>query len=289
MRTIEYIIGEEYNEKKLYAFLKGKIKMSSKLIRTLKTFDDGLLLNGEHIRTIDPVFAGDRLTVNIHSNDRMSIPGDTLPDVLYEDDDILVVNKPAMLAIHESHNHQGDTLANCVALHLQNEGKHSAFRAVGRLDKGTSGVVVCALNPFSAAKLNAKLDKTYLAIAVGHYDGTGTIDRPIYRPDPMKTIRTVDERGEKAVTHYRTIKYDNFLTSLEITLETGRTHQIRVHFASMGTPLLGDRMYGEPEDIIGHQALHCSTVKLIHPVTEEPLTFTAPLPNEYEKYMYLFE
>lgn len=289
MRTLEYTITEEYDGKKLYSFLKGKVKMSSKLIRTLKTFEDGLMLNGKHIRTIDIIHTGDHLVINIHADEKMSIPGTTLPDVLYEDEDLLVVNKPAMLAIHESHNHQGDTLANCVALHLLNEGRCSSFRAVGRLDKGTSGVVICALNPYSAAKLSGKLDKTYLALAQGEYHGSGTIDRPIYRPDPMKTIRTVDERGEKAVTHYEALKYENGLTALRIKLETGRTHQIRVHFASMGTPLLGDRMYGAAEDVIGHQALHCASVTLEHPVSGKMMTFSAPLPEEYAKYTYLFE
>lgn len=289
MRTLKYTITNEYDGKKLLSFLKGEVKMSSKLIRTLKTFEDGLMLNGAHIRTIDIIHAGDKLEINIHCNEKMSIPGTTLPDVLYEDEDILVVNKPAMLAIHESHNHQGDTLANCVALHLMSKGKHSAFRAVGRLDKGTSGVVICALNPYSAAKLNGKLDKTYFAIAQGEYRTGGTIDKPIYRPDPMKTIRTVDERGEKAITHYEPIKCENGLTSLRIKLETGRTHQIRVHFASMGTPLLGDRMYGTAEDIIGHQALHCVSVTLEHPVSGEVMTFRAPLPKEYANYTYLFE
>ncbi len=282
MRTIETVIPKEYDGHKLYHFIKGKMKLSSKLIRTLKTYEDGLMVNGKHIRTIDPIFEGDRLTVNIREDEKMSIPSDVMPDVVYEDEDMLIVNKSAFLAIHESHNHQGDTLANCVAGYLLKKGLCSSFRAVGRLDKGTSGLVVCALNRHCASVLQGKIEKEYLAIACGVFEGHGTIDAPIYRPDPIKTYRTVDPRGDRAVTHWEAVANDGKMTLLRIHLETGRTHQIRVHFASLGAPLLGDTMYGERRDDITHQALHCAKLTLTQPVTGEVITASAPMPKEMQ-------
>ena len=256
MRQIDYPIDARFDGKKLYSFLKGEAKFSSKLIRSLKQCDDGLQINGAHARTIDLLQTGD--------------------------DDLLVVNKPAMMPIHESHNHQGDTLQNCVALYEKEHGASGAFRAVGRLDKGTSGVVVCARNAHAAARLSGKPEKTYFAIATGLFTGSGTIDLPIYRPDPMKTLRTADPRGDKAVTHWTAKKTDGQNTLLEITLETGRTHQIRVHFAALGAPLLGDTMYGTPDNRIGRQALHCASVRFFHPVTGQEIVCRAPLPPDMQ-------
>lgn len=225
---------------------------------------------------------GDILEINLPTDKKesISIPVEMPLDIIYEDDDILVLNKPAMLAVHESHNHLGDTLSNAVAFHLKKEGKPSVFRAVGRLDKGTSGLMVCALNRYAASRLSGKIKKQYLAIATGVYEGEGTIDAPIYRPDPILTVRTVDERGEKAITHWKALKNDGKNTLLRVRLETGRTHQIRVHFASLGTPLVGDTMYGTPDERICHQALHCCECRFIHPVKNEEMHFFCDMPDD---------
>lgn len=282
MRVINYTVPTEYDSKKLLYFLKGSAHLSSKLIRSLKQVENGIQLNGEHIRTIDIIHEGDIVTINIPDDRTTSVPCELEPDVIFEDDDILIVNKPAMLPIHESHNHQGDTLANSVAGYLSRKGIGCTFRAIGRLDKGTSGLVVCALNRHAASRLSGNISKTYYAIATGKYEDSGTIDAPIYRPDPMKTYRTVDERGDRAVTHWQAIASDGKLTLLKINLETGRTHQIRVHFAHLGTPLVGDTMYGGDDERIAHQALHCGEVTLTHPLTGEIIHCTAPMPEEME-------
>ncbi|MBR3552895.1 MAG: RluA family pseudouridine synthase [Clostridia bacterium] len=281
MRVIRYIAPPAFAGKKLYSFLKGGAHLSSRLIRSLKQSENGLLVNGVHARTVDLLRAGDVITVTIPDDTRSAVPGETLPQVLFEDDDLLIVNKSALLPIHESHNHQGDTLANCVALHLQQQGKTAVFRAVGRLDKGTSGLVVCALNSHAASCLAGKIQKTYLAVAEGVFTGSGTIDAPIFRPDPMKTLRTVDPRGDRAVTHWTALESDGRLTLLEIRLETGRTHQIRVHFASLGAPLFGDRMYGTPQEALPHQALHCARVEFCHPITGARVDVQAPPPWDF--------
>lgn len=290
MRKISFIIPPEYDGKTVYTYLKGRARLSLALIRSLKRTSDGIELNGEHTRTVDIIHMGDVLTVNIPddgvcaaASDNPKRECDTGPEILYEDEDILIVNKPAMLPIHESHNHQGDTLQNVVGAYLVKKGKPASFRAVGRLDKGTSGVVVCALNRYCAARLSGNIEKEYLAIAAGEYYESGTIDTPIYRPDPMKTFRTADERGDRAVTHYTPLKTGNNMTLLKIRLETGRTHQIRVHFSSLGTALVGDTMYGTESEKISHQCLHCAKVKFIHPVSGEEIICEAPLPDDMKE------
>ena len=280
-RRLQYTIPHEYSSRRVLDFLKH-LGFSHRLITKLKQTPDGILLNGEHIRTIDPMSEGDLLEINLPTDKKesISIPVEMPLDIIYEDDDILVLNKPAMLAVHESHNHLGDTQSNAVAFHLKKEGKPSVFRAVGRLDKGTSGLMVCALNRYAASRLSGKIKKQYLAIATGVYEGEGTIDAPIYRPDPILTVRTVDERGERAVTHWKALKNDGKNTLLRVKLETGRTHQIRVHFASLGTPLVGDTMYGTPDERICHQALHCCECRFIHPVKNEEMHFFCDMPDD---------
>jgi 23S rRNA pseudouridine1911/1915/1917 synthase len=279
-RRIDYTIPAEYDGKRVIAYLRGEAKLSSRLIRTLKHYEDGILLNDVHIRTVDLLKTGDTLSVILPKNESEIEPLEYKLDVVFEDDDLLVVNKPAALPIHPSHNHQGDTLANAVIFHLKQKGKGVSFRAIGRLDKGTSGLVVCALNSYCASRLQAKIEKTYYAVVDGVYEGCGTIDRPIYRPDPLKTLRAVGEGGDRAVTHWKAVKTNEKRTLLEINLETGRTHQIRVHFASLGTPLTGDRMYGKESNEISHQALHCGKISFTHPVTGTLINLSAPIPDE---------
>lgn len=290
MRSLRFTVTTEYDGKKVLQFLRGSAGFSAKLVRSLKNYPEGIQLNGEHTRTVDFIHTGDVVTVNLPEDEAMvesaGFDPDTL-DILYEDEDVIVINKPATLAIHPSHNHQGDTLANLLAAHLVREGKTATFRAVGRLDKGTSGIVVCALNSFAASKLQAQIEKTYFAIPTGRYEGEGTIDAPIYRPDPIKTIRCVDSRGDKAVTHWTALRTGDDLSFVEVHLETGRTHQIRVHFASLGTPLAGDTLYGTPREDISHQALHCGRAEFTHPYTGKRLRFEAPIPSDMEQVLAL--
>lgn len=283
MRVLEYTIPEEFDGKTVESFLRGYIKMSLALFRSQKRVPDGITLNGVHTRSIDKIHKGDILRVNIPDDERASIPSDHPLEIIYEDEDILVINKPAELPMHESHNHQGDTLANAVAGYLTKNGKPAVFRAVGRLDKGTSGAVLCALNTFAASKLSGKIEKEYLAVSTGKYTENGTIDKPIYRPDPIKTYRTADDRGDRAVTHFSPVECGENYSLLLIKLETGRTHQIRVHFSYMGTPLYGDTMYGMADEDIGRQALHCRSLSFIHPVINERMTFEAEMPEDMKR------
>lgn len=284
-RKLDFEVTSEFDGVKLIVFLRGHVGISARLLVKLKNDPLGLLRNGEHIRTVDKLQTGDIITVNM-PEEKNGIEPTTAEglDVIFEDEDVLIINKPAGIAMHPTHNHQGDTLANAVSAYLSKKGKSAAFRSVGRLDKGTSGVVVCALNPLAASKLAGGVKKEYCALVQGNLSGEGRVDVPIYRPDPMKTLRACSyELGvEPAVTNWRAEREFVNATLLSLRLETGRTHQIRVHMAYCGHPLAGDGMYGGFMPEIGHQLLHCRNCTLIHPVTGEIMKFEASFPEDFE-------
>lgn len=282
-RILKYTIPQDFDGKKVKVFLRGKIGISARLLTKLKNSDSGITLNGEHVRTIDLLHSGDILQIELPASESAIEPIDIPIDIIYEDDDIIAVNKSPFLACHPTHNHQGDTLANALAFYLQSKKKSSVFRAIGRLDKGTSGIVICALNPYVASVIPKTISKEYYAVVSGKIAETGTINKKIYRPDPMKTLRAAGDEGDEAVTHWEVIKQNDKMSFVRIRLETGRTHQIRVHFSSIGMPLVGDSMYGTDDFNIGHQLLHCGKVQFIHPVTKESITIEAPLHSDMQK------
>ena len=282
-RSISSTIPPELDGEKLIVFLRGHLKISARLLPKLKNDPVGLLRNGEHIRTVDRVHTGDVITVTFPDEENAIPPSDTENlHIAYEDEDILVINKSPDIAMHPTHNHQGDTLANKISAYLISKNRKAVFRAVGRLDKCTSGLVIIALNAHAANILSENVEKYYLALAAGEYHGEGTVNKPIIRPDPGKTYRWVGENGEYAVTHWKSLKTDGKRSLLKIHLETGRTHQIRVHFASMGTPLIGDDMYGAADLSVSRAALHCFSLRFLHPVTKEEIYLEAPLPEDMQ-------
>ena len=284
-REIIYTVTQEYDGQKVGQFLRGFCGFSARIVRSIKFTPDGIRLNGTKTRTSDILKCGDTVTVFIPDSGDAPEPMEADLQILYEDDDILVINKSPFMAMHPTHNHQGDTLANAVAAYLDTKGIRSSFRSVGRLDKGTSGVVVCALNSLAACKLSGNVRKEYCALIKGNLSGNGSIDVPIYRPDPMKTLRacSYEIEGESALTHWTVEEEFDTATLVRLNLETGRTHQIRVHMAHIGHPLAGDDMYGDFMTEIGHQLLHCRSCKLTHPVTGEEMVFTAPLWEDFTK------
>lgn len=287
MRVIEYTVPASYDGKKAFHFLRGGCGASVRLVRTLRHTPHTLQINGADARTIDLLHTGDVVRIVI-PDDGVSVEPLAAPlDIVYEDDDVIVVNKSPFMAMHPTHNHQGDTLANAMAAYLAQRGKRATFRAVGRLDKGTSGLVVCALHPFAASKLAGQVRKEYLALVQGHPAPAGTVTTPIYRPDPMKTLRACSETlgVEPAVTHWTVEAELPEAALLRLRLETGRTHQIRVHMAHLGHPLAGDSMYGAFLPGLGHQMLHCAACSFVHPVTGAQIRLEAPLPADFVRAM----
>lgn len=287
LRKIEYTVSEEYNETPLYYFLRECVGVSTRIIQTLRHTPKSVFVNGAESRVVDKIKTDDKIEVFLPEKTEAPQLWKTELSVIYEDEDLLIINKPSGVSVHPTRNHPNGTLCNAVAAYLKNQGNENyVARAVGRLDKVTSGVMVFAKNAFVASKLNGNLDKTYIALAEGILEGEGTVDAPIYRPDLNKTIRAVGEQGDEAITNWKALKCFDNKTVLEIKTVTGRTHQIRVHCAHIGHALVGDEMYGaKVTDNIKRAALHCYIVKITHPITNEEKTFVAELPEDFEKEM----
>lgn len=255
--------------------------VSKRLIRKLKQTSGGITINGKQVRTIDKVFKGDRITISLddkkslESNSKLNVP------VLFDCDDLIVFDKPCNMPVHPSIKHQKDTLGNYFSYLC----KGISFRPVNRLDKDTSGICAVAKNAFAAKLLQQTLEKTYYAIVCGTINKEGIIDAPIGRVDGSIITRKISDKGQRAVTHYRPIKHsDNGkYTLLKISLETGRTHQIRVHFSHIGYPLAGDDLYGGDCSDINRQALHCQSIRFLHPITGQEIRLDSELPPDMKK------
>lgn len=265
MREIEFKITKQDNGRLIKEFLKD-FGVSSALITRLKRTENGVTKNGEFAKTIEPLCEGDILKIRIENSGKMPTPVKMDIEVLYEDEDIIVFNKPSGMPVHESRNHLGDTLSNFAAYHI---GENTAFRAIYRLDRDTSGAVLAAKNELAASKLAGKIKKDYYAIVSGKIEGDGVIDEPIARCGDSIIKRTVSENGDKAVTQYTVISSNDEASLVKCKLLTGRTHQIRVHFEHLGHPLLGDDLYGGKCEHIKRQALHCRDIYFTHPITQE--------------------
>ncbi|MDD6620733.1 MAG: RluA family pseudouridine synthase [Eubacteriales bacterium] len=277
MRIIEFKITEKDNQKTIRDFLR-EFGVSSSLLKKLKNTENGITLNGKFAKSIELLSTGDILKISIENSGEMPKRlENSNVQVCYNDEDIIVLNKPPYMPVHESRNHRGDTLANVAACYME---KDTAFRAVYRLDRDTSGLVFIAKNELAACKLAGKVKKSYYAVCQGILTGEGTIDLPIRRIEESIIVRGVFDDGERAVTHWKAVKSFNDKTLLCINLETGKTHQIRVHFSHLGYPLLGDSLYGGDCTEINRQALHCKTISFIHPVTGQNITVDSDFPDD---------
>lgn len=276
MREIEFRITEKDSGKQIRQFLK-EFGVSSALLTRLKQTENGITKNGVFARTIDTVITDDRLKIKIEPQGHMPAPKAMDIEIAYEDEDLIVLNKPPLLPVHESRNHIGDTLSNFAAYHISED---TAFRAVFRLDRDTSGLVLIAKHELAASKLAGKIDKDYYGVSEGIIDKAGTVDKPIARCGDSIIKRRVDNRGEHAVTHYYPISNKNGNTLLRFKLETGRTHQIRVHMESIGHPLLGDSLYGGDCTVISRQALHCKDIYFNHPITDIEMHISSDFPDD---------
>ena len=276
MRIINFEITEKDDKKPIRTFLR-EFGVSASLLTKLKHTENGITKNGVFAKTIEELSTGDTLTIKIENSGSIARPMYIDIEIPYEDEDIIVLNKPPLMPVHESRNHIGDTLSNFVAYHC---GEDMAFRAVYRLDRDTSGLVLVAKNELAAAKLSGKIKKDYYAVVDGTIENDGIVDAPIARCGDSIIKRKVDENGETAITEYFPIKSNGNATLVKFNLKTGRTHQIRVHMEHIGHSLLGDKLYGGDCSMISRQALHCKDICFTHPITEKPMHITCDFPND---------
>lgn len=260
----------------LETFLLKKQGVSRRLLTKLKRQAGGITRNGETVRSVDTVYDGDEIVLRFEDTSLLEPNPELDVPVAYESGSVVVFDKPAGMPVHPSIKHQGDTLGNFFAARYP----ELTFRPINRLDRDTSGLCAVAKDAFAAKLLQGNIDKVYYAAVHGVTDESGTIDAPIARERESIILRCVREDGQPAVTHFRRIAFNGRYSLEEIILETGRTHQIRVHFSSKGHPLAGDDMYGGSREDIGRQALHCGKLMFREPLTDEAVTVASELPRE---------
>ena len=286
-KTLQYKITEKDQGKTVEQFLRSK-GYSHRLVVKLRNSPTGLTIGGELAFTIHRLQAGEILIATLEEENSQNIVPVELPlNIICEDEDILVVNKDAGVPIHPSQGHFDHTLANAVAWYYQSKGQTLVYRAINRLDRDTSGLTVVAKHLVSGSILSTmvkerRIHREYLAICKGSVTPSeGTINAPLGRKPGTIIERTVDfENGEKAITHYHVMDEKNGHSLVSLRLETGRTHQIRIHMRYLGFPLIGDYLYNPDMEHITRQALHSHKLSFTHPITGETMEFTALLPDD---------
>lgn len=243
--------------------------------------------NGEPAEGWHRVCEGDVISITLPEEHSYFPPEDIPLDIVYEDDDLMVINKQPGLVVHPTNGCKEGTCANALAHYMEVTGRVFKIRFVNRLDRDTSGLLLVSKNAYCQNDITNQMKKNlihkkYTAIVKGILASeSGTIDLPIGRSPNRDDIRRgVYPDGAPSVTHYKVLDYLNGHTVVELLLETGRTHQIRVHMSHIGHPVLGDSLYGEASGLIGRQALHAAGLSLIHPIRKERMEFAAPLPED---------
>lgn len=291
MRTvIEQRVDKEFSGKSVKDFLKNKLSISLSLIKKAKQTENGILVNGEHKFVTHILHENDLVQVLIETEDERSqnIPSCDIPlDIVYEDESILVVNKQGALPTHPSLNNYDKSLAGAVMNYFDKQGLNFVFRAVNRLDKGTSGLMLIAKNAHVHELMKNQLHtesfvREYLALASGKIEKDQTIDAPIMRETKSIIKRIVHPDGECAITHLFVKNVYDDKTLIKLRLQTGRTHQIRVHMQHIGHSLIGDFLYGKECEKISRPALHSYHLEFVHPITKEKMSFESALPNDIQ-------
>lgn len=301
---LAYKVTKQTQYQTLKEVLKAEFQMSDRLLLKLKKLQK-ITLNHKSMYINYPIQEGDFIECDLnYEEDNSNIVPTSLPlSILYEDGAYLVIDKSAGIPVHPSCDHYTDSLSNGVRYYFEQIGLYKKIRPVNRLDKDTSGLVIFAKNEYVQECLVKQMKskefvKKYIAIVNGHLDNLkGTICAPISRKENSIIERCVNENGETAITHYQVLNNNQIVEKLkmechietnnfdivECTLETGRTHQIRVHLAYLGHSLLGDTLYGSPSSLINRQALHCYYMSFIHPITKETVFYQSNLPEDMNR------
>ena len=282
---------------KIREYLKIELGLSTRLIRSA-SISKRIFVNDEVVKMNRVLNVGEIIKIDLAKDESQDIAPEKMDiDVIYEDEDILVVNKKPFMVVHPTKSYQSGTLANGVINYFMESNQNCIVRLVSRLDMNTSGLIIIAKNQFAHGMLSKemsenKVGKRYLAIVHGKLEqDSGTIDLPIYKPEGIENgiRRVIDERGQRSVTHYKVIESFGNASLVECKLETGRTHQIRVHLNSIGHPIYGDTLYGfgeEEEDLIKRQALHAYALDFKSPRTGDILSLKSQLPDDMKELMH---
>jgi len=266
----------------IQSYSRGKLKMSLTTWRKIK-HTGSIILNGRFASPKDFVHSGDILAFDYPEINRLE-PSDAFLDIAYEDADLLVVNKPAGLLVHPTSNQLETTLGNQIIGHYRRHMESQGFHPVHRLDRNTSGLILIAKNPYIQQQLSGSFanffNRSYLALVQGLIQKDGNINAPIGRKPGSIIERIITSDGQQSRTSYKVVKKFSNATLLNLSLQTGRTHQIRVHLAHIGHPLLGDDLYGGTRNIIGRHALHSAEVTFIHPISQIEIHLKSPLPDD---------
>ena len=288
-RRLTLAVSPAQAGRKVDALLRGPLALSGTAVKRARRLEDGILLDGVRAAAGDRVQAGQVLSVVVGDTEVSGaiVPAPGPLNIVYRDQDVLVLNKAPGVAVHPGPGHHTDTIGNFLMDYYRKEGILADFHPVHRLDRGTSGLLLVALHGHAQEVLKELLHtpsfrRVYLAVCEGVPEPlSGVIDAPIGRLEGSVLARTVRPDGQRAVTRYRTLGTGHGRALVRLELETGRTHQIRVHMAHIGHPLTGDFLYGtEAPALIPRPALHAAELVFNHPITGRPMAFTAPLPQD---------
>ena len=288
-RRLDWVVPPECAGVRVDTLLKRRLGLSGTVVRRIKWLEDGILVDGVRVNTRFVPQPGQVLSVRLSDPERSSglVPAPGPLDIVYEDQDLVVVNKAPGVSVHPGPGHHSDTLGNFLVDYYKKTGQEADFHPVHRLDRGTSGLMVAAKHPHAQERLKQQLHtprfrRVYLAVCQGMPEPpSGTVDAPLGPAEGSLVEQRVRPDGKWARTHYQTLETAQGRALLRLELESGRTHQIRVHMAYLGHPLTGDFLYGTEEPgLISRPALHSHRLAFLHPITGKELDFTQPLPHD---------